>query len=130
MDVFNLRQTVIHDYAEYVRSFVKIRNPDLKSFVDQGLSDQALWPQPLIQMNPSFAAGGSGSRGHDKDIPGVATGIHRAPSCEARTIRADTVPRSRVPSGIFTRGSLRTENRPEANRNIFGDSQEEIRTEF
>jgi hypothetical protein len=59
MDVFNLRQTVIHDYAEYVRSFVQIRNPDLKSFVDQGLSDQALWPQPLIQMNPSFAAGGS-----------------------------------------------------------------------
>lgn len=59
MDVFNLRQTVIHDYAEYVRSFVQIRNPDLKSFVNQGLSDQALWPQPLIQMNPSFAEGGS-----------------------------------------------------------------------
>lgn len=59
MDVFNLKQTVIHDYAEYVRSFVQIKNPDLKSFVDQGLSDQALWPQPLIQMNPSFAEGGS-----------------------------------------------------------------------
>lgn len=59
MDVFNLRQTVIHDYAEYVRSFVQIRNPDIKSFVDKGLSDQALWPQPLIQMNPSFASGGA-----------------------------------------------------------------------
>ncbi|MFN9604397.1 MAG: DEAD/DEAH box helicase [Planctomycetota bacterium] len=59
MDVFRLRQTVIHDYAEYVRSFVQIRNPDIKSFVDKGLSDQALWPQPLIQMNPSFASGGA-----------------------------------------------------------------------
>jgi ATP-dependent helicase YprA (DUF1998 family)/very-short-patch-repair endonuclease len=59
MDVFNLRNTVVHDYAEYIRSFVQIRNPEIKSFVDRGLSDQALWPQPLIQMNPSFATGGA-----------------------------------------------------------------------
>ena len=59
MDVFKLRNTVVHDYAEYIRSFVQIRNPDIKSFVDRGLSDQALWPQPLIQMNPSFASGGA-----------------------------------------------------------------------
>jgi hypothetical protein len=27
MDAFRLRDSVIHDYAEYVRSFVQIREP-------------------------------------------------------------------------------------------------------
>ena len=58
MDVFKLRDNVIHDYAEYVRSFVRIRERRLKQFVDTSLTDQALWPEPLIQMNPSFEAGG------------------------------------------------------------------------
>ncbi|MBI2480158.1 MAG: hypothetical protein HYV60_16465 [Planctomycetia bacterium] len=58
MDVFRLRDSVIHDYAEYVRSFVRIRERRLSQFVDQSLTDQALWPQPLIQMNPSFEVGG------------------------------------------------------------------------
>lgn len=58
MDVFKLRDSVIHDYAEYVRSFVRIRDATLSEFVDATLADQALWPQPLIQMNPSFAVGG------------------------------------------------------------------------
>lgn len=58
MDVFNLRDQVVHDYAEYVRSFVKIREPNLQKYVVQSFTDQALWPEPLIQMNPSFEAGG------------------------------------------------------------------------
>lgn len=58
MDVFKLRDDVIHNYAEYVRSFVRIREARLRQFVDESLTDQALWPQPLIQMNPSFGAGG------------------------------------------------------------------------
>ncbi|QDU96253.1 DEAD/DEAH box helicase [Lignipirellula cremea] len=58
MDVFKLRDDVIHNYAEYVRSFVQIREPLLKQFVSDSLTDQALWPQPLIQMNPGFDAGG------------------------------------------------------------------------
>ena len=58
MDVFRLRDNVIHDYAEYVRSFVQIREPRLRDFIEQQLTDEALWPQPLIQMNPSFEPGG------------------------------------------------------------------------
>jgi ATP-dependent helicase YprA (DUF1998 family) len=58
MDVFRLRNSVIHDYAEYVRSFVRIREVRLRHFVEQSLADQSLWPQPLIQMNPSFESGG------------------------------------------------------------------------
>ena len=49
---------MIHDYAEYVRSFVQIRESRLRDFVEQSLHDEALWPQPLIQMNPSFEPGG------------------------------------------------------------------------
>ncbi len=58
MDVFRLRDNVVHDYAEYVRSFVKIREEKLSQFVARSLTDQALWPEPLIQMNPSFEMGG------------------------------------------------------------------------
>lgn len=58
MDVFQLRDDVVHQYADYVRSFVRIREPLLKQFVDKSLTDEALWPPPLIQMNPSFAVGG------------------------------------------------------------------------
>ena len=57
MDVFRLRETVIHEYAKYVRSFVQIREDKLEEFVAQSLTDEALWPQPLIQMNPSFEFG-------------------------------------------------------------------------
>ncbi len=58
MDAFRLRDRVIQDYAEYVRSFVQIREPRLCEFVEQSLTEEALWPQPLIQMNPSFEPGG------------------------------------------------------------------------
>lgn len=58
MDVFKLRDRVIQDYANYVRSFVKIRDPHTDRFAEASLRDEALWPQPLIQMNPSFAPGG------------------------------------------------------------------------
>ena len=58
MDVFRVHSSVIQDYAEYVRSFVGIRDRRLDRFVSQSLPDQTLWPQPLIQMNPSFEPGG------------------------------------------------------------------------
>ena len=58
MDVFRLRDNVIHEYADYVRSFVRIREPVLRQYVESSLTDEALWPPPLIQMNPNFAVGG------------------------------------------------------------------------
>ena len=58
MDVFRLRDVVIHDYAEYVRSFVRIRDTQIDEFVARNLRDEVLWPQPLIQLNPNFETGG------------------------------------------------------------------------
>jgi len=58
MDVFGLRDQVIQDYADYVRSFVRIRDGRINEFVQTSLQAEVLWPQPLIQMNPSFEPGG------------------------------------------------------------------------
>jgi hypothetical protein len=58
MDVFSLRDRVIQDYADYVRSFVQVRDRPIDEFVQKSLRDEVLWPQPLIQLNPSFEPGG------------------------------------------------------------------------
>src|SRR6266852_3702851 len=58
MNIFDLRNNIIHDYATYIKSFIKIRDPDVLSFIDNELFVHgALWPEPLIQLNPLFAQG-------------------------------------------------------------------------
>lgn len=37
LDIFKLRNEVIQDYRSYIESFLKIRNPRVKEFVDQAL---------------------------------------------------------------------------------------------
>jgi len=57
MDVFGLRRQLIDDYASYVQSFIRIRDPRIKDHVETELEAGALWPEPLIQLNPSFEPG-------------------------------------------------------------------------
>ncbi len=57
MDVFHLRQELISDYRAYCRSFVRVRDKKIKEYVDQELESGALWPDPLIQLNPRFEEG-------------------------------------------------------------------------
>jgi ATP-dependent helicase YprA (DUF1998 family) len=57
MDVFRLRQELITDYKAYSESFVKIRNPKIQAYVEAELESGALWPDPLIQLNPRFRQG-------------------------------------------------------------------------
>ena len=59
MDVFDLRNRLVEDYARYTRSFIKIADPRVKAKVDGALDDGALWPEPLLQLNPTFLAGGT-----------------------------------------------------------------------
>lgn len=59
MDVFAFRNRVVDDYAGYVRSFVQIRDHDVRRFVDEQFNAGVLWPDPLIQLNPAYAPGGS-----------------------------------------------------------------------
>jgi ATP-dependent helicase YprA (DUF1998 family) len=57
MDVFDLRNHVIDEYADYVRSFVSIRNDRIAKKVAQEVHSGFLWPDALIQLNPSFEPG-------------------------------------------------------------------------
>ena len=57
MDVFSLRNSVIKDYGTYVRSFLTIKDDRIRRLVEDEMNGGFLWPDPLIQLNPSFEAG-------------------------------------------------------------------------
>src|ERR1017187_3695623 len=57
MNVFELRRRIIADYSGYVRSFLRIRDRAIADYVDASLDEGALWPDPLIQLNPAFKPG-------------------------------------------------------------------------
>jgi ATP-dependent helicase YprA (DUF1998 family)/very-short-patch-repair endonuclease len=57
MNVFEFRDKLIADYSSYVRSFIRIRDERVKHLVDDELERGLLWPDPLIQLNPSFEHG-------------------------------------------------------------------------
>ena len=59
MDVFDLRNRLVDDYANYTRSFITIADPRIKTYVEQQLQQGVLWPEPLLQLNPSFFPGGT-----------------------------------------------------------------------
>jgi ATP-dependent helicase YprA (DUF1998 family)/very-short-patch-repair endonuclease len=59
LDVFALRNHLIEDYADYVRSFIAIRDERIRSEVDSQLEAGRYWPDPLIQLNAGFEPGGS-----------------------------------------------------------------------
>ncbi|MHB8290503.1 MAG: DEAD/DEAH box helicase, partial [Acidimicrobiales bacterium] len=59
MDVFDLRDRLISDYAEYVRSFVPVRDPRISEVVQNELDAGLLWPQPRLGLNPAFEPGSS-----------------------------------------------------------------------
>src|SRR5256885_5645387 len=59
MDVFDLRQRLVDDYADFTRSFVNIRDPRIAAHVDHELAEGLLWPEPIVQLNPAFESGGT-----------------------------------------------------------------------
>ena len=59
MDAFRLRKRIIDEYEHYVRSFIRIREPRIARKVNDAIQRNLLWPDPLIQLNPSFESGGS-----------------------------------------------------------------------
>ena len=59
MDVFDLDQFVIDQYKAFSRLFTKIKSPELTSKVDALYDNKRFWPEPLLQINPHYASGGS-----------------------------------------------------------------------
>ena len=57
MDVFQLRRRLVDDYGSYVSSFIRIKDDRVGEEVRSSLGEGLFWPDPLIQLNPSFEAG-------------------------------------------------------------------------
>ena len=59
MDVFNLNEAVVDRYKVFARSFTNIRSPELTAKVNELYQTGKFWPEPLLQLNPHYAPGGS-----------------------------------------------------------------------
>src|SRR4051812_22597131 len=58
MNVFSVHRKVLADYQKYIRSFIRISDPEIENTVDKELSRGKLWPEPLLQFNPAFQIAG------------------------------------------------------------------------
>ena len=54
-----MRSRLVEDYASYTRSFIKIADPHIHAKVEAALDGGAFWPEPLLQLNPTFHPGGT-----------------------------------------------------------------------
>ena len=59
MDVFDLDERTLDQYAKFARSFTKIRSSEIQDKVDRLYQERRFWPEPLIQLNPHYEGGGS-----------------------------------------------------------------------
>ncbi|HLY56636.1 MAG TPA: DEAD/DEAH box helicase [Stellaceae bacterium] len=59
MDIFDLAHSVVADYERFARSFTIVPAPDILAQLDSLYAGRRFWPEPLIQINPRFKAGGS-----------------------------------------------------------------------
>lgn len=57
MDVFALRDAVVDEYRKFATSFTKIHADDIRTQVETIYDKARYWPEPLIQLNPSYESG-------------------------------------------------------------------------
>lgn len=54
MNIFKLHNEIISDYQTYIESFINIRDEQIRKKVEEEILQKKLFPEPLIQFNPSF----------------------------------------------------------------------------
>ena len=54
LDVFQLRDSVVGEYRDYVKSFVQVLDERIDEYVNRKLDEGALWPDAVLQLNPAF----------------------------------------------------------------------------
>jgi hypothetical protein len=59
MDVFALDRSVVGDYSAFARSFTSVKSEDLRRSIEDTYKTGRFWPEPLLQLNPHYKAGGS-----------------------------------------------------------------------
>lgn len=75
MDVFQFREHLVGEYAQFSRSFTRLRSDDIREFVDREYASQRYWPEPLIQINPTYRSGGT--------VDELVAGGQLSPECSA-----------------------------------------------
>lgn len=59
MNIFEFRDDLIAQYEGYIKSFMQLQDARIAAKVEAGLAEGVFYPDPLIQLNPSFARGES-----------------------------------------------------------------------
>jgi superfamily II DNA/RNA helicase len=59
MDILNFHARLIDNYKSYIQSFLNIKDRGIDTFVDTKIHEKTLWPEPLVQFNPTFEKGNS-----------------------------------------------------------------------
>ncbi len=54
MDILSLQTRIMDEYKSYISSFVNISHDRIKNKVEEEILKGKLWPEPLIQFNPSY----------------------------------------------------------------------------
>lgn len=57
-NIFDLHKDILSQYKLYIDSFINIADPDIRRKVRDEFDSGSLYPEPLIQFNPSFESGG------------------------------------------------------------------------
>lgn len=58
-NIFDLHKDILDDYKLYIDSFINIADNKILSTVQREFDSGNLYPEPLVQFNPSFESGGS-----------------------------------------------------------------------
>ncbi len=57
MNILEFHKKLIDNYKSYINSFLNVKDPQLLRFVEDELNNKKLWPDPLVQFNPTFEKG-------------------------------------------------------------------------
>ena len=85
LDVFALRDSVVDEYQRFATSFTTIHAHDIRDQIAQIYAEARYWPEPLIQINPSYKS--------STTVPGMVADDVLHPGC-ADIFRADGDPLS------------------------------------
>lgn len=58
-NIFDLHKDILNDYKLYIDSFINIDDEKILKRVKEDFNSGNLYPEPLVQFNPSFESGGS-----------------------------------------------------------------------
>lgn len=57
MNILHFHDKLIQNYKSYIQSFLNIKDSGIAKFVDAEIHGKRLWPEPLVQFNPTFEKG-------------------------------------------------------------------------